>query len=398
MDITIQPGKLNGSIHAIASKSQAHRVLICAAFSNSPTSIICTTTNKDIQATVSCLEALGALIVRTEDGYHVTPVKSLPQTAHLDCAESGSTLRFMLPIVCALGIETTIHMSGRLPYRPLSPLWEELERNGCLLTRPSEQTIHTKGKLRAGDYTISGNVSSQYISGLLFALSMVDGESQIHIIGNLESKPYVEMTQHVLKNFAVDTENYHVHGCVPYHSPGNVSIEGDWSNAAFFLAANELGNCVEIFNLNPQSSQGDRAITSIFSISDTSPTISASDIPDLIPILAVYFAAKDGATFTNIFRLRLKESDRVATIISLLKNLGINAHADDNTLWVSAGKFKGGVIDAVNDHRIAMAAAIASTVAEAPITILGAECVSKSYPSFWQEFRRLGGRYEQYIR
>lgn len=398
MDITIQPGKLNGSIHAIASKSQAHRVLICAAFSDSPTSIICTTTNKDIQATVSCLGALGALIERTEDGYHVTPVKSLPQTAHLDCAESGSTLRFMLPIVCALGIETTIHMSGRLPYRPLSPLWEELERSGCLLSRPTEQTIYTKGKLRAGEYIIAGNVSSQYISGLLFGLSMVEGESQIHIIGNLESKPYVEMTQHVLKTFGVNTENYHIRGCVPYHSPGNISIEGDWSNAAFFLVANELGNYVEIFNLNPQSPQGDRAITSIFSITDTTPTISASDIPDLIPILAVYFAAKDGATFTNISRLRLKESDRVATIISLLKNLGLNAHADDNTLWVPAGKFKGGVIDAVNDHRIAMAAAIASTVAEAPITILGAECVCKSYPSFWQEFRRLGGQYEQYIR
>lgn len=398
MDITIQPGKLNGSIHAIASKSQAHRVLICAALSDAPTTIICSTINKDIEATASCLNALGASVVRTEDGYKVTPVKSLPKTAYLDCAESGSTLRFMLPIVCALGIETTIHMSGRLPYRPLSPLWEELERFGCLLSRPTEQTIHTKGKLRAGEYIIAGNVSSQYISGLLFALSVIDGESQIHIIGDLESKPYVEMTQHVLKTFGVDTENYRIRGCAPYHSPGNISIEGDWSNAAFFLAANGLGSCIEIFNLNPLSHQGDRAITSIMSIHDPTLTISATDIPDLIPILAVYFAAKDGATFTNISRLRLKESDRVAAVISLLKNLGINAHADDNTLLVSAGKFKGGVIDAVNDHRIAMAAAIASTVAEAPITILGAECVSKSYPSFWQEFSRLGGRYEQYIR
>ena len=398
MDITIQPGKLNGSIHAIASKSQAHRVLICAAFSDAPTTIICSTTNNDIEATVTCLNALGASVVRTEDGYYVTPVNSLPQTAHLDCAESGSTLRFILPIVCALGIETTICMSGRLPYRPLSPLWEELERSGCFLSKPTEQTICTKGKLRAGEYMIAGNVSSQYISGLLFALSLIDGESQIHIIGDLESKPYVEMTQHVLKIFGVDTENYHVRGCVPYHSPGNISIEGDWSNAAFFLAANKLGNCVEIFNLNPLSPQGDREITSILAMNDTFPTISAADVPDLIPILAVYFAAKDGAIFTNVSRLRLKESDRVAAIISLLKSFGINAHADDNTLWVSAGKFKGCVIDAVNDHRIAMAAAIASTVAEAPVTILGAECVSKSYPSFWQEFRRLGGQYEQYVR
>ena len=398
MDITIQPGKLNGSIRAIASKSQAHRVLICAAFSDAPTSVLCSSINRDIESTVHCLNALGATIVRTEDGYHVVPVKAIPQSAQIDCTESGSTLRFLLPIVCALGIETTIYMSGRLPYRPLSPLWEELERAGCILSRPTEDTIQTKGKLRPGRYTIAGNVSSQYISGLLFALSMVDGESSIHITGNLESKPYVEMTQKVLKTFGVDTCNYQVHGCIPFHSPGNVFVEGDWSNAAFFLAGNQLGNCVEISNLDPESPQGDRAITSILAMHDPSPTISAADIPDLVPILAVYFAAKDGATFTNISRLRLKESDRVAAVISLLKNLGINAHADDHVLCVSAGKFKGGVIDAVNDHRIAMAAAIASTVAEAPITILGAECVSKSYPSFWQEFRRLGGQYEQYIR
>ena len=398
MDITIYPSKLKGNITAIPSKSQAHRLLICAAFSDKPTTLYCLETNQDIEATAGCLNALGATICRTKDGYTVFPVKDIPKSADIDCGESGSTLRFILPIVCALGIDTTLHMSGRLPYRPLSPMWEELERMGCKLTRPTDTTIHASGKLHAGEYTIAGNVSSQFITGLLFALSLLEGKSKITVTGKLESKPYIEMTQKALTAFGVQTGKFEVETCLPFHSPGSISVEGDWSNGAFYLVAAALGNDVAVLNLDPNSPQGDRTITDILASFVENPSVSAADIPDLVPILAIYFAAKGGAVFTDIARLRLKESDRVTSVIDLLQSLGIHAEADNNTMRVSGGIFSGGIVDACGDHRIAMAAGIAATIANGPVTILGADCVAKSYPAFWQEYKRLGGKYEQYIR
>lgn len=187
MDITIQPGKLSGSITAIPSKSQAHRLLICAAFANNATTLVCPDTNRDIEATVECLNALGADIVRTETGYSVNPIGRIPATAVLNCCESGSTLRFMLPIVGALGVDATFQMAGRLPQRPLSPLWEEMARMGCCLTRPTDDTIRCCGKLRPGDYFIDGSVSSQFITGLLLAAPLMDGDCRIKIMGKLES-------------------------------------------------------------------------------------------------------------------------------------------------------------------------------------------------------------------
>lgn len=398
MDLTIYPRKLSGTIRAIPSKSQAHRLLICAAFSDAPTKLCCPETNQDIEATAGCLRALGTEIDRTADGYYVIPAVTIPNSIEMDCCESGSTLRFILPIVCALGIETTIHMSGRLPYRPLSPLWEELERMGCSLSRPTESTIHTSGQLTPGSYTIAGNVSSQFISGLLFALSLINGESQLNVTEKTESKFYITMTQRALSIFGVDTSDYHVTGSMPFHSPNEVTVEGDWSNGAFFLTAAALGNDLYVKNLDKDSPQGDRAITDILAMDSDLPEISAANIPDLIPILAVYFAAKNGAQFTEIARLRLKESDRVETVIQLLQSLGIRAEATDNTLRVYSGKFTSGIVNAYGDHRIAMTAAIAATMADGPVTILGAECVAKSYPTFWEVYQQLGGNYEQYIR
>ena len=398
MDLVIYPEKLAGTVTAIPSKSQAHRLLICAAFSNNSTQIHCPETNQDIEATAACLNAIGADILRTSDGYIVNPISTVPKSAEIDCRESGSTLRFMLPVVCALGISTTIHMSGRLPYRPLSPMWEELERMGCKLSRPTDRTLYTSGKLKPGEYMIPGNISSQFITGLLLALPLLNGPSSIQVVGRLESAPYVKMTQDALALFGVKSKEYLVEPAFPFNSPGRINVEGDWSNAAFFLVAACLENSITVNNLNPSSSQGDRAVVSILTDNIGRPVISAANIPDLIPILAVYFAAKDGAVFTNIGRLRLKESDRVASVINMLGALGIQAEADENTLRVPGGSFTGGTVDSCGDHRIAMAAAIASTVANDCVTILGAECVAKSYPSFWQEFKRLGGKYEQYIR
>ena len=395
MDITIFPGKLSGSVTTIPSKSQAHRLLICAAFSDKPTFLHCADTNRDIEATVDCLNALGAKILRTEVGYSVFPVMDLPERAVLNCCESGSTLRFLLPVAGALGVDATFLMEGRLPSRPLSPMWEEMERMGCSLSRPTANTIRCTGKLLPGAYSIDGSVSSQYITGLLLALSLLDSESSLEITGKIESKPYIEITKAALRLFGSDPEHP---GANKLRSPGTMTVEGDWSNGAFWLAANALGSSLSIHGLNPDSPQGDRAAFDLLPALEQNITISAADIPDLVPILSVAAACKQGAVFTDIRRLRLKESDRVASVIAMLEALGGKAEATDDTLTIHGTGLIGGTVDAVNDHRIAMSAAIAATACTKPVTILGAECVKKSYPKFFEEYSRLGGNYEQYLR
>lgn len=389
MDITIHPHSLSGEVTIIPSKSQAHRYLICAAFAGSPTTLLCPETNQDIEATAECLNAIGAKISHTDVGYQIHPIKNIPKEAVLNCRESGSTLRFLLPIVGALGIDATFLLAGRLPNRPLSPLWEEMERKGCTLTRPTEDTIRCHGKLTGGDYYIDGSISSQFITGLYYALPLLRTDYSLHITGKLESKPYVTMTVRAFDLF-------HYPNSV---SPGTVCVEGDWSNGAFFLAAKALGSDLQVIGLSDDSPQGDRAVMGLLKQLDHGmPTVSARDIPDLVPILSVVAAAKQGAVFTDIRRLRLKESDRVASTVALIQNLGGKAEADENTLTIYGTGLVGGTVDAVNDHRIAMSAAIAATVCKQDVTILGAECVKKSYPRFWEEYSRLGDNYEQYIR
>lgn len=402
MDITIHPRALRGELNIIPSKSQAHRLLICAAFADTPTRLLCSDTNRDIEATADCLRALGADIIRTDSGFTVHPVTNLPVHADLPCYESGSTLRFMLPIAGALGVDATFYMEGRLPHRPLSPMWEEMERMGCTLTRPTPKTIRCTEKLHPGEYVIVGSVSSQYITGLLLALSLLEEECQIHITGRIESKPYIQMTRDAITCFEGNPDRP---GGRKLHSPGTVTVEGDWSNAAFFLAADALASkfqkesCLCVLGLNYASAQGDRAVTNLLPLlMQGCPTISCADIPDLVPILSVVAACSYGAVFTDISRLRLKESDRVASVIDMLTALGGKASAAENVLIVQGTGLQGGIVDAVNDHRIAMSAAIAATVCDEEVTILGAECVQKSYPRFWEEYNRLGGQYEQHLR
>ena len=385
MDITIQPNKLQGTLEVIPSKSQAHRLLICAAFADRPTTICCQTTNRDIEATVECLRALGAKIHRESFGFHVEPVREIPKNALLPCRDSGSTLRFLLPVVGALGVDATFQMEGRLPQRPLSPLWEELERMGCTLSRPTADNIRICGKLRPGAYSIPGNVSSQFVSGLMFAQMLMENCS-LEVTGKVESAPYMEMTRRALALFP------------KRHSPGYLEVEGDWSNGAFWLAANDLGSALYVAGLREDSPQGDRVCAELLPGLTAHQTIDAADIPDLVPILSVMAAANHGAVFTNVARLRLKESDRVASVIAMLTALGGRAEANENTLTVFGTGLTGGTVDACNDHRIAMSAAIAATVCTEPVTILGAECVEKSYPKFWAEYARSGGNYEQHLR
>ena len=398
MDICITPKKLYGNINAIPSKSQAHRMLICAAFSDQPTTLICPETNRDIEATANCLTALGAGITWLSNGYRVKPIEEVPLRASLPCQDSGSTLRFLLPIAGALGVDTVFQMTGRLPQRPLTPLWEEMERMGCTLTRPTADTIRCTGRLRSGEYAINGTVSSQFITGLLFALSLLPGQSRLQVLGKLESSPYVSMTLAAMERFGISCNDYCFPGNGRFHSPGTVTVEGDWSNAAFFLAAQALGSPIQVGNLNPDSPQGDRACARLLPALKDNLTISAADIPDLVPILAVTAAANQGAVFTDIGRLRLKESDRVASVMDMLRALGGQAEANDTTLTVYGTGLHGGTVDSHNDHRIAMSAAIAATVCDSPVTILGAQCVEKSYPKFFTDYTSLGGQYEQYLR
>lgn len=302
MDMKISPGALCGKIAAISSKSDAHRVLIAAALSKEPCEIICNTESKDIKATVSCLCALGANIQRDGKRFWVSPIKN-PQNATLDCGESGSTLRFLLPVAAALGIDAVFTGHGRLPYRPLSPLREELIKNGARLSPAGEFPVTASGRLQSGTFALAGNVSSQFVTGLLFALPLLNGDSVIHILPPVESYAYIEMTLSVLRIFGIEVtkqgDSFYIKGNQAYRAPETVTVEGDWSNAAFFLTAGALGGEVTVTGLNPESLQGDRAIMDILkemgaavSVREDSVTvqarplhgtvIDASNIPDLV--------------------------------------------------------------------------------------------------------------------
>lgn len=398
MDLRIYPTKLRGTIGAIASKSMAHRMLICGALADRETSIVCQTVSKDIIATAQCLSEMGAPVRREKNGFHVSPVHpgNYPK---LPCGESGSTLRFLLPVIAALGHGGTFHMEGRLPKRPLTALAQELEAHGIKLSRPDENTLSVSGQLTPGCYRLPGNVSSQYISGLLFALPLLCEESVILLDGVLESAPYVAMTIGVLRDFGVlvrqEGHSYHITPSI-YRSPEKLTVEGDWSNGAFWLTAAAIGNLVSVTGLDECSLQGDRAIISCLSALGGGKDIDVSDIPDLVPILAVAACIHEGQThFVNAGRLRMKESDRIHSVVKMLSSLGCSASESVDSLTVMGSKISGGVVDSANDHRIAMSAAIAATVSHAPVTVLGAEAVSKSYPDFWKDYAALGGQFEE---
>ena len=400
MKAILEPSSLSGEITAIASKSQAHRLLICAALADKNTVLRCPTLSADIIATADCLRGLGAEITYENGLFTVCPIEEKPVSAVIDCGESGSTLRFLLPVVCALGIPTTIHMHGRLPQRPLSPLWEELGAHGAVLSRPTADTISVGGKLTSGTFTVAADISSQFISGLLFALPLLRGESSIVLTGKLESASYVEMTLRALKKFGivweVGTHGYTLSGNTAYVSPGEADVEGDWSNGAFWIVADRIcGGTLSILGLDPASPQGDReAEHTSLRIAAGSAVVDAQDIPDLVPILSVLAAVSPGETrFINAGRLRIKESDRLATTTALLKNLGAEVEElADGLIVRGKNRLTGGTVDSANDHRIAMSAAIASLACDGPVILTGAQAVNKSYPAFWTDFQRLGGR------
>ncbi len=372
-DLTLSPRRLCGTVQAPASKSCAHRALVCAAISPAPTRILCSSVGRDVLATAAGLRELGARITQTPRGFSVEPIQNIPGHAAIFCRESGSTLRFLLPLAGALGVDTVFYLGDRLSQRPMQPLLGEMERMGCQIRQVADRIL-CSGRLRPGAYQIDGSLSSQFLSGLKMALPLLPG-STLTATGALTSVPYAALTDAVMAQFPCE----------------QFTVEGDWSNAAFFLAAKALGNPVRTEGLSERSVQGDKAIAPLLDKLENHARISARDIPDLIPILSVVAAAKQGAVFTDIDRLRLKESDRVAAIAEMLTALGGSAEITENTLTVHPARLTGGIVDAKNDHRMAMAAAIAATVCEKEVTILGAECVQKSYPAFWEDYEKLGG-------
>ena len=392
----LTPRPLRGEIAALPSKSQAHRALICAALAKGKTRIVCGQTGQDVEATVRCLRALGAEIEYDGTAYTVAPITVPAQDAVPDVGESGSTLRFLLPVACALGVNTEFVLHGRLAKRPMEPLWSELRRHGAVLER-GENTIRAGGKLAGKDFSLAANVSSQFLSGILFALCVMGGGS-LHLETAMESAPYFDMTCDALERFGAELiKEEAVIRLAPgsLQSPGELAVEGDWSNAAFWLCADRIGGSrLTVTGLDPASRQGDRAAPAcIDAICAGNAVIDCGQIPDLVPPLAALAAFCPGRTvFAGAARLRLKESDRIESVVQMLKSLGAEAGALPDGLWVEGRRcLPGGTVDACGDHRIAMAAAICAPGCEGPVTVRGAEATEKSYAGFWKDYVNLGG-------
>jgi len=387
MDIRIEPSRLSGNIAAIPSKSYAHRILTACALSDKPTEVQISVISDDIRSAIQALAALGADIIIKQDSIVVSPIKPVAYP-NINCGESGTIARFLLPVATALYENGTITGEGSLHNRPFKVLCDVLEKNGCQFDT-KKLPISFKGKIDFGKYEIIGNECSQYISGLLFALPMLNGDSRIILTTPLESSGYVDMTLHVLMMFGIEVccrhGLYEIRGRQCYKSANSITVEGDWSNAAFWLAAD-----VDVTGLNQKSLQKDKLFLTVKNESE----IDASDTPDLVPILSVMAAVKSNITrIYNIKRLRLKESDRIKSTVDMLTSLGCETVANDNEIViVGCGKLRGGMVNGANDHRIVMAAAIASCFCEEPVNIIGAHAVNKTYPDFFKDFNILGGK------
>ena len=385
MDIRITPQKLSGVVTPPASKSMAHRAVLAMALADRQGTLSNLSDSQDIQATRRCVEALKA----------PRPDGELP---FLDCGESGSTLRFLIPIALALRGGGVFTGRGRLMERPQGPYFDIFDEKG-IFHEQKDGVLTVRGNLTPGVYRLPGNVSSQFVTGLLYALPLLPGDSVIEITTPLESGGYVDMTLDMLAQFGISVENQN-YAC--FRVPGNqayqardIAAEADWSQAGFWYAAAFLDNSVQPTGLDPASAQGDKVVSELYwkLARPGDVDIDVSGCPDLLPPLAVMAAVRNGAThFINAARLRIKESDRLTTVHQMLAALGGQAEEGPDSLTVrGVSAFTGGTVDGSNDHRIVMAAAIAATRAAAPVTILGAEAVNKSYPSFWDEYKRLGG-------
>lgn len=414
MSAICTPSVLGGKIKAISSKSDAHRSLICASLCDKTTTINCNVMSKDIAATINCLKSMGTDISVSKDIITVTP-KPFNKKADIDCGESGSTLRFLIPLVSALGMDATITGHGRLPQRPISPLKEEMEKKGITFHTDNRYPLHLTGQLQSGEYEIAGNISSQFITGLLLALPILSGDSVIKIIPPFESKSYVDITISVLRKFGIKIEEkenlYIIKGNQEFISPEEITVDGDWSNASFFLCAGAISEKgVTVTELDINSPQGDRKILDVLSSMGAdieikgneiavkknklnAITVDASDIPDLVPIISVVATACGGETrIINAGRLRIKESDRIKSVVDMLNSVGADVKETNDGMVINCKKeLLGGVVNGYNDHRIVMSASILSTLCQGKVRITDSNAVEKSYPDFFVDFNKMGG-------
>ncbi len=422
MDLTITPAVLQGTANAIPSKSDGHRKLICAACSDTESFLPLQKPHcADILATMQCLAALGARFTETEQGVHISPIQPHEQseTPLLDCSESGSTFRFLLPVAMSFAAKASFTGSGRLPERPIDALTHVMEQHGVIFDAPA-LPFTASGSLQGGEYALAGNVTSQYLSGLLMALPHVAEDSVIRLTKPLESAAYVELTCSVLRTFGAkirqETENglpaYYIKGRQKLSAPKNLYVDGDWSNAAFFLVAGAISAPVTVHGVYADSTQGDKAICEILrqagaTVEQSADRVTVSppkdgvlrafsadmrEIPDLLPILSVLAAYAQGETHLHhAARLRLKECDRLTETARLLKNLGGDVTESEDALLIRGSALTGGTVNGCNDHRMVMSAAIAALGCSDTVTILGTEAVNKSYPAFFEDYRRLGG-------
>lgn len=396
MKVKILPSKTSGEVSAPPSKSFAHRYLIGSVLSRGKCVIKNIADSDDISATLSCIEQLGGSV--TKDGNIVTVIPTNEkqiENAVFDCKESGSTLRFFIPVVLATGAKNCTFLgSERLLARGIKE-YEKLFENSDVKIKSDEKSIEVNGTLSAGNYEISGEVSSQYTTGMLFALSVLDGKSTLKITGNAESRAYVDMTIKVLKDFGADIteteKNFFEIDGKGRLSPGEFTVEGDWSNAAFLIALSRLVGTISVSGLNENSVQGDRFLSVAFDALDgENAEIDLKDCPDLAPILFSYAAYKNGGKFINTRRLRVKESDRANVMAEELKKFGANVKVYENSVEIEKTQLKPPIVPLCghNDHRIVMALSVLAAVFGAEID--GAEAVNKSYPDFFRVIKKAG--------
>ena len=414
-NVNFNPFTPNGTISAPPSKSDVHRAVICAALSGGVCTISPVALSEDVKATIGCVEALGAKTalkdkVLTVDGREIFKNKE----AELDCRESGSTLRFLIPVAAAGGVSAVFTGAGRLPERPIGVYTDALPEKGVTCQTEGGLPLQISGKLQSGVFKIPGNVSSQFITGLLFALPLLDGDSDIVLTSPIQSAGYINMTIRTMSKFGIEVDmtdkGWHVRGKQRY-IPTDYTTDGDWSQAAFFLVAGAVGGEVTVQGANIDSSQGDRRIAALLRefgaevIQDGGSItvkkapmraieISAAQIPDLVPVLAVCACFAEGITkITDAERLRIKESDRLKTTAALLNSLGGKVNELPDGLEITGVKqLKGAAVDGCNDHRIVMSAAVCAAGCEGGITCTDAWSVNKSYPDFYNDYAKIGGR------
>ena len=395
MNVVIEPSKLSGRISAPPSKSYAHRLLICAALAKGESIVRGISQSDDMKATLACMNALGAGTVKDGGTVFASGInKRCEGIPVLNCNESGSTLRFFIPISLVFADEAVFKGTARLIERGVGIYEEMLGGSGISLKKEAE-AITVKGSLKAGDYTMRGDVSSQFASGMLFSLPLLKGDSTLTVTEPVESRSYIDITIHALKSFGIrikeEPKNTFIIKGGQMYKPQDITVEGDWSNAAFLYGFNAVGAGLEIEGLNNESIQGDKACAGFFKELDGPfPEIDISNCPDLGPVLFAAAAAKNGGRFTGIRRLRIKESDRAQAMAEELLKFGIECETEENVMTVKAGKLKKPekILNGHNDHRIVMSLSLLAGLTGGEIE--GAQAVNKSWPGFFDDMKKLG--------